>query len=249
MCAQAGGHRQATLLCRLRSSPSPDLPSRARAANEQSRREIAPGRRERKCSASNRPAPRNSFSASTPSTTLLPPAPPHLAINVERLCLGHRAPPVTGWLWVAADGGRPVHEGYSRIREIACALQDVPAQRQIRRYHSPRCARMPEGPHRGRARGHRNWQGRQIGWAFARQCSHIPWTEGTNSAEIRWQPVNDIKRWLLFLEAVFLLPIHIGLFGCCRWPTVVKRESWSAPSRPLVDCLKDGRADQHRNRH
>ena len=22
------------------------------------------------------------------------------------------------------------------------------------------------------------------------------------------------------------------------WPTVEKRESWSAPSRPLVDCLK-----------
>src|SRR5437660_3998924 len=23
--------------------------------------------------------------------------------DVERLCLGHRAPPVTGWLWVAAE--------------------------------------------------------------------------------------------------------------------------------------------------
>ena len=45
---------------------------------------------------------------------------------------------------------------------------------------------------------------------------------------IRWQPVNDIKSWLLFLEAVFLLPIHIRAFWMlsladCREARVLER--------------------------
>src|SRR5215471_8789330 len=103
LCAEARGYRQAALLCRRVPGAPSDLPSRARAAHEQSRRELAPGCAAR--GAENAAVQIGRLRTTIPQRPrrrpqhLLPAAPSHLSIDPAEV----RVEAMTHWQAVVAE--------------------------------------------------------------------------------------------------------------------------------------------------